>query len=118
MKLQGIWNHTTLVMVSEFARTLTPNSGQGSDHAWGGNYFIMGGSVNGGKVIGDYPDDFSINGPLNIDRGRLIPTRPWDSVWYGISEWFGAGEPSEVDIIVPNHAQFSSVLFSSSEMFS
>ncbi len=36
LKHQGEWDSTTIVMVSEFARTLTENTGQGSDHAWGG----------------------------------------------------------------------------------
>merc|ERR1712000_279861 len=39
--------------VSDFARTLTSN-GQGTDHAWGGNHFIMGGGVNGG-VLWKFP---------------------------------------------------------------
>ncbi len=39
LKQQGKWNSTTIVMVSEFARTLTENTGQGSDHAWGGKLF-------------------------------------------------------------------------------
>lgn len=34
MDYQGRWNDVTIVMVSEFSRTLTENSGQGSDHAW------------------------------------------------------------------------------------
>ena len=39
MKTQGLWDEeVTIVMVSEFARTLTENTGRGSDHAWGGWY--------------------------------------------------------------------------------
>ena len=34
MDYQGRWNDVTIVMVSEFSRTLTQNSMQGSDHAW------------------------------------------------------------------------------------
>jgi uncharacterized protein (DUF1501 family) len=34
MKAQGTWDDVTIVMVSEFARTLTGNTGAGSDHAW------------------------------------------------------------------------------------
>uniref|UniRef100_A0A7S1BVX8 Uncharacterized protein n=1 Tax=Corethron hystrix TaxID=216773 RepID=A0A7S1BVX8_9STRA len=117
MDVQNTWNSVAVVVVSEFARTLTPNSGQGSDHAWGGNYFIAGGLVNGGKVIGDYPTDFSLKSPLNIDRGRLIPTRSWDSLWNGIVEWFGASERIELDTVLPNRANFQSVLFSKADMF-
>lgn len=49
LEVLNIWNATTLVQFSEFARTLDPNTGDGSDHAWGGNHFMLGGSVNGGK---------------------------------------------------------------------
>ena len=34
MKDQNKWGSVTVVAVSEFARTLTTNSGSGSDHAW------------------------------------------------------------------------------------
>lgn len=34
MKKQNKWDNVVVVMVSEFARTLTPNSGQGSDHGY------------------------------------------------------------------------------------
>ena len=39
MKLQGLWDNMPIVQSSEFARTITSN-GDGSDHAWGGNYFL------------------------------------------------------------------------------
>ena len=36
MKAQGLWDSVTLVMSSEFARTMVPNSNVGTDHAWKG----------------------------------------------------------------------------------
>ena len=33
MKAQGLWDQVTMVITSDFGRTLTPNSGGGSDHA-------------------------------------------------------------------------------------
>ncbi len=42
MKMAGLWNNVTVVQTSDFARTLNPNSGDGTDHAWGGNYMMMG----------------------------------------------------------------------------
>ena len=32
MKAQGAWDDVTIIMVSEFARTLPGNTGAGSDH--------------------------------------------------------------------------------------
>lgn len=42
MKIVGLWKNVTLIQTSDFARTLTPNSGIGTDHAWAGNYIMMG----------------------------------------------------------------------------
>lgn len=89
MKAQGAWNDVTVVMVSEFARTLPGNTGAGSDHAWGGNYFIAGGEVKGKQILGSYPDILSEDGPLIFAPGIVIPTLPWDSLWNGVAQWFG-----------------------------
>jgi len=40
MKAQGSWNSVVVVMTSEFSRTLTENTGEGSDHAWGGKNIL------------------------------------------------------------------------------
>jgi len=48
----NLWDSVVIAQFSEFARTLNPNSGAGTDHAWGGNNFVARGKVNGGKVIG------------------------------------------------------------------
>ena len=77
IKADGLWDQTTIVVASEFARTITPNSNAGSDHAWGGNYFMMGGQVKGRRVVGEFPDDFTTESPLNGSnniRVRFIPT--------------------------------------------
>jgi len=87
-----------LVATSDFGRTLTANSKDGSDHGWGGNYFMMGGQVNGGQMLGKYPDDF--DGPLITKRGRVIPTTPWDAIWYGISQWLGVTDADVLKNII------------------
>ena len=77
MVAMGMWNDVTLCFVSEFARTLTENTSEGSDHAWGGHYFYAGGGVKGGKIFGSYPSDLSRDGPLIITPGVTIPTLSW-----------------------------------------
>lgn len=44
-----------MVTHSDFARTLTPNSNSGSDHAWAGNYMVVGGGVKGGEIFNEFP---------------------------------------------------------------
>ena len=36
MEAEGLTSDVIFIMSSEFGRTMTPNSGQGTDHAWGG----------------------------------------------------------------------------------
>ena len=38
----GTWDNVVLIETSDFARTLNANTGEGTDHAWGGNYFMTG----------------------------------------------------------------------------
>ena len=77
MVAQGRWNDVTICFVSEFGRTLTENTSEGSDHAWGGHYFYAGGGVKGGKIFGSYPSDLRADGPFIVAPGIVIPKFPW-----------------------------------------
>ena len=101
LKAEGLWENTAIVFTSDFARTITPNSNDGSDHAWGGHYFMMGGDVNGGKILGQYPYDITNDGPLNVGRGRIIPTTSWDAIWKGVVQWMGV-EDADLNVCLPN----------------
>ena len=120
----GLWESTVLAQFSEFGRTLDPNSGpnddgteKGADHAWGGNHFVIGGSLKGGQVLGQYPSDFTEAGDLALRRGRMIPSTPWDSTWNAIAPW--AGVPAaDLDYVLPMKKNFDgSVLFTETELF-
>ena len=105
IKADGLWDQTTIVVASEFARTITPNNNAGSDHAWGGNYFMMGGQVKGGRVVGEFPDDFTTESPLNGSantRVRFIPTTSWDSIWNSALQWLGIEDADDLDYCLPN----------------
>jgi uncharacterized protein (DUF1501 family) len=117
--VQGIWDHITVVQFSEFARTLDPNSGDGSDHGWGGNHFQMGGSLNGGKVRGEFPSDFQVrsNNTIGLSRGRMIPTYPWDAMWRGVAEWFGIDDGPEMDKVLPMHMNFPGKTYSAADLY-
>ncbi|KAL7541734.1 hypothetical protein ACHAXR_011178 [Thalassiosira sp. AJA248-18] len=128
MKNQDIWNNVTIVSASEFGRTLTSN-GQGTDHGWphlhswhicwqhqGGNHWVAGGSVRGRKIHGQYPEDLSDQGILNIGRGRLIPTTPWEGLWNAMAEWFGIANEN-ISAVLPNLGSFDENIFSADELF-
>ena len=114
MKLQGLWDNVTIVQASEFGRTITSN-GDGSDHAWGGNYWLAGGAVRGGQILGKYPTDLSNKGANNIGRGRFLPTTSWEHIWNAVGEWFGVPE-SDMDGVLPRRSNFPD-LFEAADMF-
>lgn len=99
LELLGVANDVTLFVISDFGRTLSSN-GKGSDHAWGGNVFVVGGSVIGKKIYGSYPDLYA-GSPLDIGRGRLIPTTSVDSYFAELAIWFGVPK-SSLHIVLPN----------------
>ena len=110
MRNQNKWSDITIIISSDFGRTLTPNSSDGTDHGWSGHSVVMGGSVDGGRILGEYPSNLRLNGPLNVGRGRLIPTRPWESIWSPIIQWMGVEKANELDNVLPNRKSFPSNL--------
>jgi uncharacterized protein (DUF1501 family) len=106
----GVENQITLFSGSDFGRTLTSND-QGSDHAWGGNHFVMGGSVIGKKIYGQFPS-LALNpesgaeiNPLDTGRGRLIPTTSCDQYFAEFALWLGVPQ-SSLPLILPNIGNF------------
>lgn len=116
MKNQGMFEDVVMIMHSDFGRTLTPNSRGGSDHGWGGHSFMLGGAVKGGRILGEYPNDLTDSGHLNLGRGRVLPTMSYESVWNAIALWFGVKE-SDLNEVLPNRHSFVGSLFSQDDIF-
>ena len=51
----GAWNRTVVVVATEFGREVAVNGTLGTDHGTGGAAFVLGGAVNGGRVVADWP---------------------------------------------------------------
>jgi len=100
-----VFNEVTTFTSSDFGRTLTSN-GKGSDHGWGGHHVVMGGSVNGGSIYGDYPV-LSASNPLDVGRGVYAPTTSVDEYFAELASWFGV-PASELDQVLPNVRSFYS----------
>ncbi len=49
------WRDTAVLVVTEFGRTVKGNGTNGTDHGTGGVAFLLGGSVAGGRIVGDWP---------------------------------------------------------------
>ena len=101
----GEENEVVLYSGSDFGRTLTSNS-QGSDHAWGGHQFVVGGQVKGKRIYGNYPDLYQDN-PLDVGRGRLIPTTSVDEFFAEMALWLGVSK-TDLPLVLPNIARFYS----------
>lgn len=99
----GMSDKVVLFTASDFGRTLTSN-GLGSDHAWGGNHFVIGGPVKGGKIFGQYPS-LALNNSLMLNRARLIPTTSVDDYGSELARWFGVSG-GEMETVFPNILNF------------
>jgi uncharacterized protein (DUF1501 family) len=74
----GVWKKTVVIVVTEFGRTVAENGTGGTDHGTGTVAFVMGGGVNGGKVLGQWPGLGSGNLYQNRD---LMPTTDMRSIF-------------------------------------
>lgn len=110
----GLANDVVTFTASDFGRTLRSN-GRGTDHAWGGNAFVMGGPVDGGKIFGTYPD-LTLDGPDDVGYGgRLLPTTSADAYFAEMLRWFGVPSTS-MAAVLPNIANFWNPLSSTAPL--
>ena len=100
----------TSFTASDFNRTFDSN-GRGSDHGWGGHHMVMGGSVEGQKIYGSFPDpDILTSGnPLDTGRGRWVPTTSVDQYAATLAQWFGLSG-TQIREVFPNILNFDADL--------
>jgi uncharacterized protein (DUF1501 family) len=102
----GAADSVTSFTLSDFSRTYLPNTGGGTDHAWGSHHMVIGGAVHGGQVYGTMPT-VEIGGPDDAgNEGRWIPTIAVDQYAATLATWFGA-DPAALAAVLPNLSAFS-----------
>ncbi len=100
----GVADAVTTFTASDFGRTLTVN-GDGSDHGWGGHYLVMGGAVDGKKLVGDWPS-YEIGGSDDTgDKGRVIPSMSVNQYGAALASWMGLSN-SDIAGIFPDLSNF------------
>lgn len=71
------WNETVVLVVTEFGRTVAANGTGGTDHGTGAVAMMLGGAVQGGRIVADWPG----LAPANLLDGRdLKPTLALDAL--------------------------------------
>lgn len=64
----ALMSDVVVLTATEFGRTSYENGSQGTDHGYASSWFAMGGGIQGGRIVGDWPgveDD-------QLNRGRFL----------------------------------------------
>jgi uncharacterized protein (DUF1501 family) len=86
-ELGSDWAKTTVVVVTEFGRTVAVNGTRGTDHGTGACAFVAGGAVAGGRIIADWP---GLAGRDLYEGRDLMPTLDLRAIFKGVlSERYG-----------------------------
>ena len=116
MEELGISDKVTAFTLSDFGRTVA-NNGDGTDHAWAGHNFVVGGAVKGydsaSGISGFYGEmpDLTLQGTQDAGRnGRIIPTLAVDQQLATLTKWFGADDTFNQQLF-PNLSNFSATTY-------
>jgi len=91
--LGPVWTDTTVLVATEFGRTVALNGTGGTDHGAGSVAMLVGGAVKGGRVISDWPG----LAPAKLYQERdLRPTSALDALIAGAAAESLALEPERV----------------------
>jgi len=92
-----VWKKTVVLTLTEFGRTAHPNGTGGTDHGTATAAFVMGGAVNGGRVIAKWPG--LSNAQLYQSRD-LAPTADTRSICKAILRDHLGLPPAAIDRVV------------------
>ena len=62
------WRDTVVVTISEFGRTFRENGDRGTDHGHGSVYWVLGGGINGGRILGEQ---------VKVEQANLFQNRDY-----------------------------------------
>lgn len=101
----GLTNQVLVCTHSDFNRTMQMNSTYGTDHAWGNHQMILGGGVQGGRILGSMPA-LEIGGSADLNsQGTWIPTTSVTQMTAGIGGWMGLNG-SQLSTVFPDLGNF------------
>ena len=102
----GLANQVVTFTESDFSRTCQPDTGAGSDHAWGSHHVVVGAALKGADVYGKFPL-LALDGPDDVTgRGVWLPSTSLDQYAATIASWFGVPD-SSLTTVFPNLVNFT-----------
>lgn len=96
--LADLWNHVTIVTVTEFGRRVEENASAGFDHGWASAMFVMGGGVKGGQVVATWP------GLSDLRDGDLRVTLDYRHVLAEVMKYRGGMAADRISGVLPGFA--------------
>lgn len=102
-QLGPTWKNTAVLIATEFGRTAAINGTRGTDHGTGAAAFLLGGAVQGGRVVADWPGLSS----SSLYEGRdLKPTLDMRSIMKGVlAEHLGVPTTALENDVFPDSAK-------------
>lgn len=106
-ELQPVWKDTVVVIATEFGRTVAMNGTAGTDHGTGTIAIVLGGAVNGGRVIADWP---GLAERHLLEARDLMPTTDLRAVLKGVAkDHLGVGDRELADIVFPDSVRLAAL---------
>jgi uncharacterized protein (DUF1501 family) len=106
--LGPVWAKTAVLCLTEFGRTVAVNGTNGTDHGTASIALLLGGAVNGGRVLADWPG----LSQANLYQGRdLKPTADMRTIIAGILHTqLGLSETALMTTVFPGSAGLKPML--------
>lgn len=106
----NMFDDVAIMHESDFNRTMSSNNTAGTDHAWAGHSFVIGGPVKGGFYPTNYspvydPTGIKSDGDSN-NLGRYIPEVSVEMIYTEILDWFGIPR-KHISLILPALPKFT-----------
>lgn len=91
--LGPVWEQTVVLVATEFGRTVAANGTGGTDHGTGAVAMLVGGAVDGGRVVADWP---GLSGANLLEGRDLKPTLALDALITAVCAESFALEPGRL----------------------
>jgi uncharacterized protein (DUF1501 family) len=101
--LGPLWANTVVLVATEFGRTVKINGTQGTDHGTGSMAMLLGGAVQGGRVVADWP---GLSDAALYEGRDLKPTLELDTlIGSAVAGHFGIEGPQAMAALFPESSR-------------